>query len=107
GPDGQSFSRNGSFHFDKDGKLINADGYRVQGFQADESGKMTSKMGDISVDRTVIDAKPSKEVKMFMNLDLRADKNLKFDPNRPDQTSHFATGVSVFDSAGTQHVVTM
>src|SRR6201996_5921537 len=35
GPDGQSFTRNGAFHFDKDGKLINADGYKVQGFQAD------------------------------------------------------------------------
>src|SRR6185312_14461996 len=27
GVDGQSFTRNGSFHFDKDGKLINADNY--------------------------------------------------------------------------------
>src|ERR1700733_7093609 len=25
GPEGQTFSRNGAFHFDKDGKLINAD----------------------------------------------------------------------------------
>src|SRR6185312_6432241 len=49
GQDGQSFTRNGSFHFDKDGKLINADGYRIQGFQADANGKITSKMGDISV----------------------------------------------------------
>src|SRR5689334_6771093 len=34
GIDGQSFSRNGTFHFDKEGKLINADNYKVMGFQA-------------------------------------------------------------------------
>jgi flagellar hook protein FlgE len=107
GVDGRSFSRNGAFHFDKDGKLINADGYQIQGFIADENGKITSKMGDISVDRTVIDAKKTEEVKMFMNLDLRADKNLQFDPKRPDQTAHFATGATVYDTAGTPHVVTL
>jgi flagellar hook protein FlgE len=107
GQEGQVFSRNGAFHFDKDGKLINADGLRVQGFQADETGKLTSKMGDISIDRSVIDAKKTDDVNMFMNLDLRADKLMKFDPARPDQTSQFATGVTVYDSAGTAHVTTM
>src|SRR3954468_317402 len=107
GIDGQSFSRNGSFHFDKDGKLINADNFKVQGFQADDKGKITSKMGDISVDRTVIDANKSKEVNLFMNLDLRAAKEQEFDPARPEQTAHFATGVTVYDTAGSPHVVTM
>ncbi|MGZ3687732.1 MAG: flagellar hook protein FlgE [Bdellovibrionota bacterium] len=107
GIDGQSFSRNGAFHFDKDGKLINADGFHVMGFQADDKGRITSRLGEISVDRTVIDAHKSSEVKMFMNLDLRAPKELKFDPEHPDQTAHFATGVTVYDTAGAAHVVTM
>jgi flagellar hook protein FlgE len=107
GPDGQSFSRNGAFHFDKDGKLINADNFHVMGFQADDRGKITSKMGEISIDRTVIDAKRSSDVKLFMNLDLRSDRSNVFDPAHPDQTSHFATGVTVYDSAGTAHVTTM
>ncbi len=107
GVDGRSFTRNGAFHFDKDGKLINADGYKVQGFQADETGKVTSKMGDISVDRTVVDAKRTSQVDLFMNLDLRADKAQVFDPKRPEQTAHFATGATVYDSAGTPHVVTV
>src|SRR5262245_22416437 len=107
GIDGQSFSRNGAFHFDKDGKLINADGFKVQGFQADDKGKVTSKMGDISVDRTVIDAQKTKEVQLFMNLDLHAAKEQEFDPARPDQTAHFATGITVYDTAGSPHVCTM
>jgi flagellar hook protein FlgE len=106
GQDGRGFSRAGAFHFDKDGNLINADGYKVQGFQADENGKITSKMGKIAVERTVIDAKPSKEVQMFMNLDLRAKKELQFDPKSPEKTSHFATGVTVYDGAGTPRTVT-
>lgn len=107
GIDGSSYSRNGSFHFDKDGKLINADGYRVQGFKSDDNGKITSKMGDISVDRAVVDAKKTSKVDLFMNLDLRADAALEFDPEKPETTAHFATGVTVFDTAGTAHVVTM
>ncbi len=107
GIDGISFTRNGSFHFDKDGKLINSDGFLVQGFMADDKGKISSKMGDLSVDRTVVDAKKATKVNMFMNLDLRAESALQFDPNKPEQTSHFATGVTVYDTAGTAHVVTM
>jgi len=107
GIDGASYTRNGSFHFDKDGKLINSDGYRVQGFQADDKGKVTSKMGDISVDRTVVDAKKTSDVNMFMNLDLRADKTMEFDPQHPEQTSHFGTGATVYDTAGTAHIITM
>ncbi len=107
GQDGRSFTRAGAFHFDKDGKLINADNYKVQGFLADSEGKITSKMGAISVDRTVVDAKPSKQVELFMNLDLRADKVLKFDPTKPEKTAHFATGATVYDTAGTPRVVTL
>ena len=107
GIDGRSFTRAGAFHFDSQGALINADGYRVQGFMADDQGKITSKMGNISVDRTVVDAKPTKEVQLFMNLDLRAAKELEFNPEMPDRTSHFATGVTVYDGAGTPRVVTV
>lgn len=107
GQDGQSYTRNGAFHFDKDGKLVNADGMKIQGFKADENGKITSKMGDIGVERTVIDAHKTSKVELFANLDLRADKALQFDPKRPEQTSHFATGATVYDSAGTAHTLSV
>lgn len=103
GPDGRSFTRNGAFHFDKEGKMITAENHHVMGFQADDTGKMTSKLGEITVNRTVIDAKKTSEMKMFMNLDLRAEKSLAFDPNFPDRTANFATGVTVYDTAGTAH----
>jgi flagellar hook protein FlgE len=107
GADGQCYTRNGSFHFDKEGQLINNDNYHVMGFQSDENGKITSKLGEIGIKRTVIDAKRTSEVKVNMNLDLRADLSKVFDPANPDATAHFGTGVTVFDSAGTSHVATV
>jgi len=105
--EGRNFTRDGSFHFDKDGKLVTSDGAKIQGFQADEDGKITSKMGSISIDRAILDAKGTKTVNLFANLDSRADMNLKFDPANPDKTSHFATGVMVHDTNGTPHAVTV
>lgn len=106
GTDGRSFTRNGSFHFDKDGKLITSDGYKVMGFQADEKGKITSKMGEVGVDRTVVDAKKTSKLDLFMNLDLRAQK-MEFDPANPEKTSNFATGATVYDTAGTAHTISV
>jgi len=106
-PEGHSFTRNGSFHFNKEGKLVNQDGFHVLGFPINYAGKTGSKLEDISVDRSVIDAKKTSEVNMFMNLDLRNDANLVFDKDRPDQTSNFSSGVTVYDSAGTAHNCTL
>lgn len=107
GADGVSYTRNGSFHFDKDGALINSDNYKVQGFQADDKGRITSKIGDLAVSRTVVDAKKTSKCDLFMNLDLRSDKTLEFDPKKPEATCQFATGVTVYDTAGTAHIVSV
>ncbi len=107
GVDGRSFTRDGSFHFDKEGKLVTGDGAKVQGFQADETGKITSRMGDISVERAILDAKGSAKVELTANLDSRADIKMKFDPANPDKTAHFATGVTVYDTNGAPRSVTV
>lgn len=107
GPDGRFYSRNGSLHFDREGKLVNAEGYRVMGFEADVDGRITSKMTPMQVARTVIDAQGTKEAQIFLNLDNRADPSKVFDPKRPDATSHFATGVQVIDSAGAPHILSL
>ncbi|MBN23238.1 MAG: flagellar hook protein [Bdellovibrionaceae bacterium] len=107
GIDGRSFTRNGAFHFDKEGALINSDGFRILGFQADPEGTITSQLGPIKVTQSVIDAKGTSNVELQMNLDSRADSRLEFNAERPERTSHFATGATIYDSAGTPHVLTM
>lgn len=105
-PFGKGYTRDGSFHFDKEGFMVNGDGYRVQGFQSDEKGKeVTNAQGNIKLGNTTIAATPTSEVKFSMNLDSR-DNVKVFDPNNPDKTSNFNTSVTVYDNVGTAHLVT-
>lgn len=106
GSDGQSFTRDGSFHFDREGFLTTNDNQRVQGFQADENGRIVSKTGDLRFPRALIPAKATSEVHMDLNLDSRVEPTKKFDLKDPYYTSHFSTGVEVFDSQGNKHLMT-
>ncbi len=107
GVEGRGYTRDGSFHFDKEGKLVNGAGEKVLGFQADDDGKITSKLGSISIDRSILDAKGTGKVDLFANLDSRVDTEVKFDPKNPDKTAHFATGVTVYDTNGAARAVTV
>jgi flagellar hook protein FlgE len=107
GSDGESFTRDGSFHFDKEGYLVTNDDQRVQGFQADEAGQILNKVGDIKFPRALIPAKATKEVRMDLNLDSRIQSLKTFDPKNPYDSSHYSTGIEVYDSQGSKHLMTM
>jgi flagellar hook protein FlgE len=105
-PFGRGYTRDGSFHFDKEGNMVNGDGHKVLGFQPDSSGKMSNKLGDIKLGNTTIAATASTEVNMMMNLDSR-ENITKFDPKMPDKTSSFNTSLTVYDNVGTARLVTL
>ena len=105
-PKGRGYSRDGSFHFNKDGELTNGDGYPVLGFKADENGKITQKLGRIKLGNTTIPASPTKNVKLSMNLDSRADAQ-QFDINNAEKTSSFNTSMVLYDNIGTQRLITL
>jgi flagellar hook protein FlgE len=105
-PFGRGYTRDGAFHFDKEGYMVNGDGYKVQGFAPDEKGNITNKLSPIKLGNTNIPATPTSEVKMSMNLDSR-DPVKAFDPKNPDKTSSFNTSVTVYDSVGTARLVTL
>jgi flagellar hook protein FlgE len=107
GQDGRSFTRSGVFNFDKEGRLSTLEGANVMGFQADENGMITNKLTPIKLDRSVIDAKRTSKVNLSMNLDIRAEKGKEFNLEDPDKTSQYSNGFTVFDSAGSPHLVTM
>ncbi len=106
GSDGQSFTRDGSFHFDRDGFLTTNDNQKIQGYMADESGRIINKTADIRFPRALIPAKATQEVRMDLNLDSRVEPTKKFNLKDPYYTSHFSTGIEVFDSQGNKHLVT-
>ncbi|MCO4752981.1 MAG: flagellar hook protein FlgE [Bacteriovoracaceae bacterium] len=105
-PGGRGFTRDGSFHFDKDGHLINGDGYKIMGFQADDAGEISQKMGNIKLGNTTIPATATSEVNVSMNLDSREQAKV-FNPQDPSNTSNFNTSFSVYDNVGSQRLVTV
>ena len=107
GSDGQSFTRDGSLHFDKDGYLVTNDNQRVQGYQADEDGKIINQMSDIKFPRALIPAKGTSEIRIDLNLDSREPIAVPFDPKDPYGTSQYSTSIEVYDSQGNKHLVNM
>lgn len=105
-PFGKGYTRDGSFHFDKDGYMVNGDSYKVNGFLPDEKGEISNKQGAIKLGNTNIAANATTEVSMRMNLDSRDGVKI-FDPKNPDKTSNFNTSVTVYDSVGTARLVTL
>ena len=107
GNDGESFTRDGSLHFDKEGRLVTNDNQRIQGFEADEKGNIVNKLGDVKFPRALIPAKATAKVSLDLNLDSRIEAKKQFKIEDPYNTSDYSTGVEVFDSQGNKHLVTM
>jgi flagellar hook protein FlgE len=105
-PFGSGFSRDGSFHFDKEGSLVNSDGYKVLGFTADEKGMITNAMEPIKLGNTTVPARASSEVEISMNLDVTEAKK-EFNIEDPENTSSYASSVTVYDNVGTARLVSL
>lgn len=104
-PFGHGYTRDGSFHFDKEGSLVTMDGYKVMGFQS-ENGKIVNKVEPIKLGSSAIPAKATKEVAITMNLDSRENKK-EFNIESPEKTSNFSNTMTVYDNIGTPRVVTV
>jgi len=107
GTDGDSFTRDGSFKFDKEGYLVTNDYQRVQGFQADENGVVQNRVGDIKFPRALVPAKATSKMRLDLNLDSRVQNLKTFDPKNPYDTSNYSTGLEMYDSQGNKHLVNM
>lgn len=108
GTEGVSYTRDGSFHFDRHGYLVSNNNQRVQGYQANDKGQIETKVGDIQFPRALVNASATKEIKLDLNLDSRAIAGAKvLDMKDPYKTSDFATAVEMFDSQGNKHTVNL
>lgn len=105
-PGGRGYTRDGSLHFNKEGELVNGDGYKVLGYKADDNGDITANTGAIKLGGTTIPAKPTSEVEVTMNLDSR-EKPMVFNPLNPIKSSNFNTTFSVKDNIGSDRLVSV
>lgn len=108
------YTRNGQFSVDKNGFLVNSTGLRVQGNRFDPNG-VSQGQGDLVLDS--VNAAPQATsaggaggVAINANLDSTATIPAAFDPTSSltaQQTSNFSTTISVYDSLGHSHSVTV
>ncbi len=106
--DGSTFySRAGQFSLDKEGYLVNADQYRVRGFQVDTSNNITSSIDDIQISTAPVSPEATDEIELKLNLDSNETAPAAFSTANPTGTSNFSAGITVYDSLGNGHLVTV
>ena len=98
---GVSYTRSGQFLIDKDGYMINPNGLRLQGYQADSEGNITGELSDI---RTIAGSSmPSSTTEAEFALNLKSDDEIiagGFDIDNAHDSSNFSTGITAYDSQG-------
>ncbi|MFP4285604.1 MAG: flagellar basal-body rod protein FlgF [Desulfovermiculus sp.] len=103
--EGTKYTRDGSFRFDDEGNLVNASGYRVQGYDIDEDGNAGGQLNDIHADLSgSIEPSATTEASFATNLNQDAEEIAGgFSIDDPNASSNFSASVNVYDSLGTSH----
>ncbi len=103
-PSGSNFySRAGQFKVDNQGRVVDAAGYLLQGYQADTSGNITSTIDDITLSTTAFAPQATTTADIVANLDANATApSAAFSVTDPT-TYNFSTGLTFYDSLGNNH----
>jgi len=109
GTNGNFYTRAGQFTLDKDGNMVNPQGYVVQGYLVNPNGEMDNQLTDLTIANSVLPPRKSEEIQISANLDATATildpATNPWDPDNPGTTSNFSTAITVYDSLGNSHRV--
>jgi len=98
------YTRAGEFVIDKDGKLSNTSGLKVQGYQANGDGTFAASLSDVTAPTAALPARATEAMNVTANLDSSAQViTAAWDPQDPANTANFSTTMSVYDSLGNAH----
>jgi flagellar hook protein FlgE len=113
------YSRDGQFFIDEEGLLVNAGGYRLQGYNA-TNGSLTTIVSDLQVNASALTQQETTELAMSAILSSESDfsttpilsGSFTLDGNTDTvddvaQGADFATSVTIYDSLGASHDVTL
>ena len=103
---GKFYTRAGNFGLDSLGNIVTPTGLKLQGFQADSSGTILGTIGALVLTTTQEAATATTEVDTGANLNA-TDSTKTFAISNPTGTSTFSVGVTVFDSLGAAHDLTV
>jgi len=104
---GIAYTRNGQFHLDNNGYLVNANGDQLTGYQAN-GGKITGALGSLQIPTGQI--APAATTTVGANLNLQASATpvntttYPFSPSDPN-SYNYSTSMTVYDSLGTSHLM--
>jgi len=109
-----TWTRDGQFHIDKDGYIVNNVGYRLTGYATDAAGNIVpSTPVEIHIDTADLQpratgASPAHTgLQIGLNLDSRADViTAAFDISNP-ATYNSSTSATVYDSLGNAHLLNL
>lgn len=109
---GQSYTRAGSFHIDRDGYIVNQSQQRLQTFPAISTGVTTGFNTGVLADMqlSTSDGPPSATTAVQASLNLSSSDTVPatvpFDPNDPSSFNN-STSIVTYDSLGTAHTSTL
>lgn len=105
-----SYTRNGQFHLDGQGYVVDNSLARVQGYAAVNGVLETVPGSDLQVTYTTGQPQATANVTMAVNLDADATATTYASPTAPAlplaSTYNHSTSVNVFDSLGSEHTMT-
>ncbi|MCP3941207.1 MAG: flagellar hook-basal body complex protein [Desulfobacteraceae bacterium] len=117
GTENSYYTRAGNFFFNKDGELVNPEGYIVQGWALDEdTGDDTGSIGDIVLSAFTNSPKKTSQVTAITRLDADAISNTAVLANEWDSGEdtyigsanyEYQTVIKAYDSLGSTHDVTI
>ncbi len=112
GMQGRFFTRAGQFRIDQAGQLVNPNGLQLLGYPAMDDGSIGAQLGPLQVAGATLPANPTTAADISVNLDANASSDGVFDvfdPANPgaDGSSSHSTSMTVYDSLGNPHDVTI
>lgn len=114
------FTRAGQFGLDDQGYIVTSGGYRLQGYPAEGDGQLAPTLGDLQISTSAVPQKMTTEVGLEANLDSSTtydttpitSGDFTMDGatstvNEVAAAGDFSTSVTVYDSLGEAHDVTV
>ncbi len=103
------YTRAGQFRINKDGYVVDANGYLLQAYQMDAQGNVTGGIGDVYLAGLMSEPSATSTINMQLNLDSRDEaKTWTYTggANLPSSDQYnYSTAITIYDSLGNPHLV--
>lgn len=105
---GDFYTRAGQTNLAVDGTLVNPGGLAMIGYQANPNGTFGPSLAPVKLTTAALPPLPTSKLTLTANVDAGSPTPaVAFDPLNPATTSNFSTSMSVYDSLGGAHSISI